>query len=423
MGNKIADSALTKKYSTIGLVTAMLLMFSWTGMGWNALGTYSVFVVETFGCSTAQFMTNFTILSTVNMIISFTFYGFTMERFGTRNMITIGGVILSIGFVLFGMAKSIQFMWFAAFVFAVGLAYININTYNVMITKWFKKNTAKYTGIGQAFGPASGALFNTIWGVVILSIGWRIPFYISAVISAAATIIIFALYRDPEEIGCKAKGEAELEAEMAAEAGNTEEVISIETGDSFAESLKNPRAWLITLGYVLAGICDYGLLGNYALIAADHGYGDQAGFIMGFCWLAQVFSFIVLGWICDKWGSRWAVSLCFVLVVLVAIVYLRADVPAVAVYACGACLGFADGAVQMPMGATAREVLGTKDFAKKMGLVGGGCFLGVSFSTVIVARIFDVTGSYNPAFIMIIILAVVTTIIFLTAGKTQYKIR
>ena len=29
---------LTRRYSTIGLITAMLLMFSWTGMGWNALG-------------------------------------------------------------------------------------------------------------------------------------------------------------------------------------------------------------------------------------------------------------------------------------------------------------------------------------------------------------------------------------------------
>ena len=142
---------------------------------------------------------------------------------------------------------------------------------------------------------------------------------------------------------------------------------------------------------------------------------------MGFSWLAQVFSFIILGWICDKWGSRWAVIFCFILVTFVAFVYLRADVPAGLVYACGACLGFADGAVQMPMGATAREVLGTKEFAKKMGLVGGGCFFGVSFSTVIVAAMYDATGSYNSAMIMIICLAVVTSVLFFIAAKPRYK--
>ena len=79
---------------------------------------------------------------------------------------------------------------------------------------------------------------------------------------------------------------------------------------------------------------------------------------------------------------------------------MKGNVPIGMVYLCGAMLGFADGAVQMPMGASAREVLGTRDFAKKMGIVGGGCFLGVSFSTVIVAAMFDATGSYNSAFIM-----------------------
>lgn len=409
---------LTKKYSTIGLVTAMLLMFSWTGMGWNALGTYSVFVVKSFGCTTAQFMTIFTILSIVNTIVSFTVYGTCMEKFGTRKMIGFGGTFVTIGFIIFGMSQSIQFMWFGAFVFALGLAFVNINTFNVMITTWFKKNTAKYTGIGQAFGPASGAVFNTLWGIVIVSIGWRIPFYISAAISAAATVIIVMLYREPSEVGCKALGQEELEAEMAAATGK--EVVSIETGGTFAEALRSPRAWMLVIGYALAGICDYGLLGNYALIAASHGYGDQAGFIMGFSWLAQVFSFIILGWICDKWGSRWAVILCFILVTFVAIVYLRSDVPAGLVYACGACLGFADGAVQMPMGATTREVLGTKEFAKKMGLVGGGCFFGVSFSTVIVAAMYDATGSYNSAMVMIIVLAVITSVLFFIAAKPRY---
>ena len=79
---------------------------------------------------------------------------------------------------------------------------------------------------------------------------------------------------------------------MIADAGIEE--VSIETGGTFAEALRSPRAWMLVIGYALAGICDYGLLGNYALIAASHGYGDQAGYIMGFSWLAQVFSFIIL---------------------------------------------------------------------------------------------------------------------------------
>ena len=83
----IGDSALTKKRSMQGMIAACLLMVSWTGMGWNALGAYSVFVVEDLGCSTAQFMINFTILSWVNAAISMTIYGICIDKFGTRKMI------------------------------------------------------------------------------------------------------------------------------------------------------------------------------------------------------------------------------------------------------------------------------------------------------------------------------------------------
>ena len=134
----IGDSALTKKRSMQGMIAACLLMVSWTGMGWNALGTYSVFVVEDLGCSTAQFMINFTILSWVNAAISMTIYGICIDKFGTRKMILIGGLFCTAGFALFGVSPSIQFMWFAATVFAIGLAFININTLNVMINSWFK---------------------------------------------------------------------------------------------------------------------------------------------------------------------------------------------------------------------------------------------------------------------------------------------
>lgn len=417
-GNIIQDSALTKKGARNGIIAALLLMFSWTGMGWNALGTYSVFVVEEFGCTTAQFATNFTILSLVNTILAITVYGSIMQKLGTRKVILYAGTLMTAGFVIFGLSHNIHTMWCGAFVFALGLAFANIGTFNVMVTAWFKKNTAKWTGFGQCFGPASGAFFNTIWGIVMVAVGFHIPFFISAAISAVATIVIYAIYREPHELGCPAKGELQLAAEMSEATG--EKVEDILTGPTYSEAIRMPRTWLCFLGYALAGVCDYGILGNYGLVAAHYGFGEQVGFILGFTWLAQVFSFLILGWICDKWGSRYAVNFCFVLIIIVCLIFISGHVSLPIMYFCGALVGFADGAVQMPMGATAREVLGTRDFPKKMGLVGGGCFLGVTFAAVIVATIYDHAGSYVPAFIMLTVLSVVTAILFQFAAKKRY---
>lgn len=415
----IKDSALTKKRSMQGMVAACLLMISWTGMGWNALGTYSVFVVDELGSSTAEFMINFTILSWVNAAISMTVYGFCVDKFGARKMILFGGIFCTIGFALFGISQSIQFMWFAATVFAIGLAFININTLNVMINSWFKKNTARYTGIAQSFGPLGGAFFNSIWGIVMVMIGFRIPFYISAGISLVFTFLVFILYVDQDKAGCPARGELELLEESKKNAGE-DEVVTIETGLSFGATIKKGRAWLLPICYILAGICDYGLLGNFALIAASHGYAEQAGFIMGFSWLFQIAAFLILGPVCDKLGSKYSQVICFIMVIVVSALFMADHVALPVVFLGAALLGFADGAVQLPMGASAREALGTKDFAKKMGLVGGGCYIGVGVSTVIVARIFDVTGSYKPAFMLIIGLSIFTALLFFIATRKVY---
>lgn len=415
----IGDSALTKKRSMQGMIAACLLMVSWTGMGWNALGTYSVFVVEDLGCSTAQFMINFTILSWVNAAISMTIYGICIDKFGTRKMILIGGLFCTAGFALFGVSPSIQFMWFAATVFAIGLAFININTLNVMINSWFKKNTARYTGIAQSFGPLGGAFFNSMWGIVMVSIGFRIPFYISAVISLVFTFLVYILYVNKEDADCLARGEAELLEEAKKNTNNDREV-TIETGLSFKASARKGRFWLLPVCYILAGICDYGLLGNFALIAASHGYAEQAGFIMGFSWLFQIAAFLVLGPVCDKLGSKYSQLICFIMVIIVSCLFLADIVSLPIIFLSAALLGFADGAVQLPMGASAREALGIKDFAKKMGIVGGGCYIGVGISTVIVARIFDVTGSYKSAFILIICLSIVTALLFFIATRKSY---
>lgn len=412
---KMADSQETKKYSRRALVAASILMFIWTGCGWNSLAVYSVHVVEELQCETSQFMLMFTFLSMTTAGISWTVYAALIRKLGVRGYVFISGIVFSTGFVIMGLSHSMYMMWVGDIIFGLGLAGININTLNVMCTTWFKKNTTRYTGIGQSFGPLGGAACSSLLGVIIPMIGWRIPFFGTAAISIVTTLIVCALFSTPEAKKCLPAGANALQA--LKEAGKENKGVVIDEGLSFQESIRHPKTWLLGLAYIFAGICDYGLLGNFALIAAFYGYGEQAGFIMGFSWLAQIVSFLIIGPVCDRWGSRVAMIGCSVLVIFVACVFLGATVPLSLIFVCGACLGFADGAVQLPMGASARELLGTKDFERKMGLIGGCCYFGVMISAVSVAKIFDVTGSYRPAMIFIIILSVATSLLFTRVTK------
>jgi|GEM_PF-2215457 len=409
------DSAETKKYSRRALVASAILMFAWTGCGWNSLAVYSVHVVNDLHCETSQFMLMFTFLSLTTCVISWTVYGKLIETLGVRKYVAISGIVFSAGFIIMGLSHTIYMLWVGDIVFGIGLAGININTLNVMCNTWFKKSTTTYTSIGQAFGPLGGAINSTVLGIVIPLIGWRIPFLATAALSLVVTFVVCTLFTTPETKNCLPAGVNALKAMR--EAGIKEKGIAIDEGLSFSDSLKHPKTWLLALSYILAGICDYGLLGNFALIAAFFGYGDQAGFIMGFSWLAQIVSFMILGPVCDKWGSKYAMIGCSILVIFAASIFAFGHVNLPLLFMCGACIGFADGAVQLPMGASARELLGTRDFEKKMGLIGGGCYFGVMISAVSVAKIFDVTGSYKPAMLVIIVLSVITSVLFTQVTK------
>lgn len=409
------DSPETKRYSRQALVAGSILMFIWTGFGWNSLSVYSVHVVEDLQIETAQFALMFTFLSMTTAGISWFGFGNLVEKLGIRKYVLISGLMFSAGFVIMGFAKSVYMLWVGDIVFGLGLAGININMLQTMCMVWFKRNTTRYTGIGQSFGPLGGAIGSAVLGVILPLIGWRLPFFGTAAISVVCTIIVCLLFPTPEEKNCLPAGAKALAA--LKESGQEDTGVKIDEGLSFRDSLRHPKTWLLMLSYIFAGICDYGLLGNFALIAAFYGYGAQAGLIMSFSWLAQIVSFVVLGPVCDKWGSKVAMIGCSILVIFVAAVFLTGHVALPLIFVCGACLGFADGAVQLPMGASARELLGTKEFEKKMGLIGGGCYFGVMLSAVTVARIFDVTGSYRPAMIFIIGLSIVTSLLFLWVTK------
>lgn len=411
-----ADSPETKAYSRRALIGGSILMLVWTGFGWNSLSVYAVHIVPDLNMQTAQFALMFTFLSMTTMLCSWFWFGTMIEKLGVRKYITISAILFSAGFVIMGLAQNVVTLWIGDIVFGLGLSGININCFQTMINMWFKRNTSKYTGIGQAFGPLGGALASAILGVVLPLVGWRVPFFVVAAVSLVTIILVAVIFfREPEEVNVVPAGVNYLNA--LKEAGVEDKGVKIDDGLSFQESLRQPRTWLLLVCYIFAGICDYGLLGNFALIGAHYGYGDMAGFIMSLSWLAQMISFVGIGAICDKWGSKIAMLVCACLVIFVCLVFMRDSVPLALVFVCGACLGFADGAVQLPMGSSARELLGTKDFAKKMGLIGGGCYCGVMISAVTVARIFDVTGSYKPAMIFIMGLSILTSILFFPATK------
>lgn len=406
-----------KTYAVLAMLSMCVMMFCWTGIGWNTLSLYAGDVVSEIGCSRTQFLMCVTLVSMGNALVSMFLYGWIVEKLGMRKYLLASGLLSTAGFVVMALAGSIAVLWLGAGMFGIGLGGLSVNTINVVIGQWYRKNIVKLCGIGQTCGAVAGIIFSSIWGAIISSLGWRIPLWITAGISALCTIVMVSLYKGkPGDVGASPMYADEV-GKDSDEAGKDSE-----DGVPYKEIFKTKQFYLLCLCYLLISIVTYAIYTNLVLLAADLGYGDQSGTILSVALIAMTASFLILGSVVDKYGSKWAVAFNVVLLIIGGIIFMRDSVPLYLVYVGGALLGFATSAAQLPVGASVREALGTKDFSKKLGLVAAFDYMGASLGGIVLSVFYDVFGNYKVGIVVTCIAALITALLFFPATKrVSYK--
>ncbi len=121
----------------------------------------------------------------------------TMKRFGARLTLTMGTVLLAIGFLFASLAYDLP-SFYAGMVFVgVGFTFTGNVPGVYLISLWFNDGAARLIGfylmvgaLGQAFGPV-------IVEAIVRTAGWRGHWRLMAAVSVAMIAICAALVRNP----------------------------------------------------------------------------------------------------------------------------------------------------------------------------------------------------------------------------------
>lgn len=309
------------------------------------------------------------------------------DRLGGRAILGAGTVIGGVGIGLMCLVSAPwQAMLLYGVVFAIGNGAASLTTVGVMVTRAVPGRAGAANALvisGQSVGQL---IMIAILAAVLAQIGWRSVFVWLAV--AHAILIPLMLLTLPAGVPAHA---------AQAPAG----------GSNLREAARTPRFWLLLAIYAICGLDDFFVGTHVVAFAQDRGVEAlTAGNLLALMGLTGLVGVLAGGWLSDRSGPMFVTAIAFAArIVVFALILVDQSHVSVAIFALVFGATFL---VTAPLTVLfVREAFGTRHLGALTGLItmvhqifgGIGAYGG--------ALVFDASGSYAAAFVVVLALTVV----------------
>ena len=320
------------------------------------------------------------------------FVGILIDRIGVKLLMMIGSIVLAIATYLYGSITDIKQMYYIHMAFGVVLLTCGLNVAVILVSNWFVKSRGTAIGIavmGTSFG---GAILSPIFGSWMANgMDWREAFQTAAFIPLTLLIIaVFLVKNRPADIGAVPMGLDNADASA--------QDVSIQ-GMEFKDAIRTKSFWSIACIAMFTFYCLLGLQANLILHLQDLGFDIQsaaAGLTMLF--MPALIGKFIFGLIADKVESKKVLysNLTLMLAGIISLIFADASLvlPSVAV------IGFAWGGFYTLFQLNAVECFGLKASGKLLGMITVLDAFGGGLGIYMTGQLFDVYGSYQPAFMV-----------------------
>lgn len=395
-------------FAGIALLTTIIIQMIFTGMIYNPLSVYTAPILESFPQFTrAQYALAFTLMSAICAVANL-FLGKLKQLINLRGIVTVGGILMTIGMFLYSRANSLGMFYFAALIVGVAFAFLASAICGTIINTWFAKHTGLLVGLTVSLAGLGGTIFSPMVGKWIAAYGWRHSFMIATIVSAICTVIMALLFRsEPQQLGLKPMF---YEEKPEAENVKKDEVVF---GPTFAEGRKTVNFWAVVITWLVIGITVYSIMGIISIYVQDLGYdAASAGLAIAPMFTVNMVMPFVIGWLSDHLHIKWLVAIGIGMFTIACVILLmKPALGMIYVVACLTGVGIATGRSTLPM--ITRAVFGTRDYAGFIGVFVGVFSGGIAIGSYVIAAIYDKFGSYSSAmylYLPLLILAILAVL-------------
>jgi MFS family permease len=249
----------------------------------------------------------------------------------------------------------------------------------------------------------------------IVSAGWRAACWALVVVLLAVLVPLnLALQRTrPEDLGLVPDGD-EAAARQAATGAHADNVVDREWASvdwTLARALRTAPFWWIALGFFSSLFVWYAIQVHQTKYLIDNGYDPTvAAWALGLTGLLGVVSQISFGMLSDRIGREWVWSLSGLgyiasSVLLLVMPYHPTPTLLYAMVVSQGLVGFGSASIYAAIPA---EIFQGKHYGSVFSVLSVASGLGAGVGPWMAGAVYDRTGSYAPAFALLIVLTVVS---------------
>lgn len=394
------------------LIVALLFLVAAGPMVWlsNFFGYFQYPVCADLGCTYAEF----SLASTASTVVSVLFSALLATKVAagkTRYWMLAGGIIGGVCLYLMGNCNNVRLIILLFGIANIGCCMYSYIPINVLIANWFVDKRGAATSIVMAGMNIGGMLFTPVVSKLIAE-SWRNAYHVSGLIVLIVPLIVTWFLKKPDELGQTPL----MPKEVKTAEGEAQPAAAWE-GATKKEALKSAAFWFYALTCLCCGMIAAGVAVQLPTFFTENGI-DYASRMTIFN-AAGLVGLLAMGPIIDKLGIKTGGALTGILLAasMVCLMLITKNpgmsVAAVILNPLGTCIT----TLGPPL--LAGRLFGMKDYGGLYGL-GNACFMGgCMIGPILAATIRTVSGSYNAAWIVLGIAAVVIIIgIFASIGAS-----
>ncbi len=307
--------------------------------------------------------------------------GRAVDRFGvTPALIGAAGVVAA-STALAAASPSLAVLSALQFVIGLGTA-ASFGPLIADVSQWFQRRRGIAVAVAASGNYLSGAVWPMLLGGVLEAQGWRMVYLVLAVLTIVLIVPLALLLR------------RRMPPEALAGPGRTPDGAEVTSGLS-------PRAlmWLLALAGVACCVAMAMPQVHIVALCVDLGYGPAVGAeMLSLMLLGGVVSRLVFGALADRLGGVRTVLIGSALQALALFLYLPFD-GLTSLYLVSLVFGLAQGGIVPGYAIIVREYLPAREAGARVGFVMMATILGMALGGWMSGWIFDVTGSYQVAFL------------------------
>jgi MFS family permease len=417
-------TSLGSNYAWLILVACIGFYAIPVGVVGNTSGIFLTPVMEDMGWDRTTASLYMTIQPWVAAICT-PFAAKIMQKYNPRWVLTIAVAAYGLATIWTAYAQA-PWEWHAyGVIYGISCSFFMFLAVPVLITAWFKKRAGVALGITSATLSLIAAFFSPIALSMIQTHDWRFARLVLGIIITVVPTILTALFvrKDPLSMGVLAFGEAPADTTIAedesAEAAPAEPAAL--PGASMEQAKRTPAFYmlLVVAGFFVLCAAFFQQIPSFAATGA---LGAAAGaFAVTIIMAASVIGKFLLGWMSDMFGALVTgvfASVCGATGLLLA--FLSGSNQILFFIGMGVFgVGYSALTVVSPM--LARDGFGVANYADIYKWVSTSIFVFSGAAALIFARIYDMTKKFDAAFILVIVLYVLSAIMIPIIVKTARK--